>query len=483
MTTINNQPPNTDPSVFEKINPSIKIKHWDGLKKLLDETDMTYLTYYYVKESRNAQLGALFLQNIAHKLEFLAGILLVDCEEIIPQDLSQCKKDPKAEDGYPRMELFVPPELKFNPYTKQINSYTSKVYTNREMSETNIYNFITQNIPSRAVKLTSDNIENFLNHLEFNKVILFTDKPKTPLLFRGLSTHYYDRLSFGEIDKDQTTLLKRFKVSHYPTLIVYQTHEDGIPLEEPIIEVYNKSINARDIAIFLEPYATPEKFYLKTRKTEDVEGLKYKVVFKNLTKEDVLGYMEKFKERRFVLYLSTNSDEISEDIKRFNKVTNGFFNFLHVKCKEEEEFCKKTFNVDKLPSLILINKDEHGDNEIKKRITRPVYLSMEYSEIVREIQNEFPSDLKEANPQNFASLTTESRMNKKVPFIYLYKSNDDVSLGLYLLGYENKYKKYVDFLAYQNPPAELVKHLNLKKLPQLLGFIIDGDKADRYIYY
>lgn len=477
------KPPEVDETIFEKIS-AMKVQKWDEVLHVLSETDLTYLGFYYSKYSKNSQMVGLFLQSIAAKLEFLAGMFLVDCDEPELTELAPCKKLPDTnQDSFPRIELFIPPELKLNPYTKQYNQHSAIKYDKREISEVLLYNFITQNIPSRTTKLTKDNLDNFLSHTEFNKVILFTDKPKSPLLYRGLSTYFYDRLAFGEVDKDQAVLLKKFKVTTFPTLILYQTHEEGIPLEEPKIEYFKGTISAREIGRFLYEYATKEKYYLKAKRTNDPEKMKYKVIFKILNTTDVMAYLEKFKERRFVLYITKDDSPIPEDINKFNMNTHGFFSFIHLDCSGDEQFCKDKFKSTQFPDLILINKDLKDEtNDIQNRLQKKlVQLSLDYSDLYKEIYAEFPPELKEANKQNFGILTTESTMNHRTPFAYLYKGDDDVSLGLILMAHEAKYRKYVDFILYENPPKEILSQVN-SKLPQLIALLKSEESPDRYIY-
>jgi hypothetical protein len=457
----------------EQLFSSIKAGHivkMEGLDQLLNNTDLTYLVYYYKPTSRNSIHGGQFLKSISEKLDYLAGFLLVNCETVIPQDLEICKKDPEAKDGYPKMELYVPPEYKFNPYTKKVNKYIRKVYDKMEVSETHIYNFITNNIPARSIKVTSENVENFLSNIEFNKVLLFTDKPKTPLLFRGLSNWFYDRILFGEVHQDQLELIKRFKVGQFPTLIVYQSHEDEIHLDETIIEYYKGKINAKDVHDFIEPYALKEKLYNRANKVKDPEALKYKVAFKKIEPSDLLSYLDKFKERRFVVWASKGGD-VPEDIKRFNKETNGFFHFVQLNC-EEEGVCQKILPIKELPSLLLLNKGKFPNTETRVQAARR--LSHEYNDIVKEIQSEFFAELKDANPQNFPQIANDARINKRTPFVYLY-SEGEISLGYYLVAYEAKYKNLVDFVVYENPPPEFMKNLQAKssELPKMIALLQD----------
>ena len=472
----NSQADESSNDKFAEIH-GFRLRHLDGIPQLLNETDMTHFVYYYKKTSPNSKLGAEFLTSISKKLLFLANIILVDCDEVEggAEDHPMCKVDPRSTDGYPRMEIYIPPELKVNPYTKQVNSHERRTYNSNEVSENSIYNFITQNILSRSTKLNSDNFDNFANNQDFNKVILFTDKSKTPLLFRGLSNFFYDRLLFGEVEKDQTALIKKFKVTKFPTLMVYQTHEDEIPLDEAKTELYKGEIKAEPIVEFLNNYGLKET--LTQRASRSPAELKYKIAFKNLDRKNVMEYINKFNNKRFVVYLN-NGEDIPEDVKKFNMMSIGFFHFININCKKDQEtenFCKNTFRVSDFPSLALYKNVE---KDMKKSLEkRPLVLANEYHEIDREVSKEYPSIMKEANPQTFASLLTEVKLKSKVPFVYLHEG--EIPLGLHLLANEDRFNKFIEFIVYEHPPKDLMNRIRIKKLPQLIILLQQGDSADQ----
>lgn len=65
----------------------------------------------------------------------------------------------------------------------------------------------------------------FKNYQDFTKkdlykVILFTEKKTTPPLYKALSKDFKGKLVFGEVRNASDPLLKNFKVTSMPTLIV-----------------------------------------------------------------------------------------------------------------------------------------------------------------------------------------------------------------------------------------------------------------------
>lgn len=464
-----------DEKIFEKVH-GVFVKDMKAIEQLTNETDITYFAYYYRKNSTNSKLGAEMLVKISEKLRYLATIMMIDCDMVVPQDTPMCKKDPDAPDGYPKMEIYVPPEYKINPYTKKSNPHMRRMYNTQEVSENLIYNFITQHIPARTTKLNSDNFEHFASNSNFNKVILFTDKTKTPLLFRGISNYFYDRLIFGEVNKDQTALLKKFKISKFPTLLVYQTHEDGVPLDEPLIQYYDKEINSGKIAEFIDQYALEEPLNKKTAKEAADPSIKNKPFFKKLSLEEAVTYMEKFPERKYVVLL-TNKEEVPEGVNKFNSLTRGFFHFIQINCSNNSAACQSTFKGgDNTNPRMILYKDT--SKSVAEKLKHPgISLSFDYPSIEQEIYRHYEGELKEANPSTFSALTNEAVIMEKVPFIYFHSG--EVPLSLFLISTLPKYKQIIDFIVFENPNKEIVSSLKLTKLPQLLIMLKEEGMEDR----
>jgi hypothetical protein len=461
-----------DESIFQAIE-GLTITSEQAIRDILASTDMTYLAYYYVKSSPNSRIGADILSRVAEKLNFLAGILLIDCDDYQTDNQVICKKPEDAKDGFPKMILYVPPEYKYNPYTKQLNEHFTKFYEKNEVSETLIYNFITQNIPSRSIALTSENHETFMSNYALNKVILFTEKPKTPLMWRGLSTYFYDRVALAHVSKDQMALIKKYKISTFPSIIIHQVHEEGAPLDSPIVDIYIGKLDAVDIAKTFEKYSLEEKLYVSARKEKNPDDLKFKAFFKKLNRDDYSAYFKKFPGKKFVVYLS-NSDDVPESIKKFNSNTSGFFQFVKFNCKDT--FCKDTFKFKTLPQLVMFKYDpkEEIDTQIA---TAKVLSTGDYESIYREISELYLDGFKVGSMENFQRLVYEATVAKKTPLLYFY-NDDQTPLGLYLLSSDPTYKKYIEFIVFENPPKEIVNQFKLKTLPQLVFIIANPEQPD-----
>ena len=73
--------------------------------------------------------------------------------------------------------------------------------------------------------------------------------------------------------------------------MVYQSHEDGVIINESKIEIYKGENTIANIAKFLEPFALKEKKYKAKEKSGDVsEGNNY---FRKVDTNNILEFIEK----------------------------------------------------------------------------------------------------------------------------------------------------------------------------------------------
>jgi hypothetical protein len=471
--------------IYKQIT-AIKIRNLKILYKLLNETDNSVFAYFYTKISKNSIIGAEMVKMISEKLDFMVSFVLIDCDDVEPYDYKYCAKDPEAKDGYPRMVVYTPPEYRRNPYTGEKQYASEHIYSQKEVSEPLLYNFVTSFIKGKSKRLTSENIEGFLDDNNFNKVLLFTERKKTSLLYKGLSSFFYDRLLFGEVKKENKALIKRFGIKTFPSVILYLTQQDEMYLDEPRIERFNGTISSRGIASFVGKYALPHKMWLKIEKNENINEIKYKVSLRDLTKNDYMQYLTTFISKRFIIYLSDEIEtevpsefpvENPEDLKRMSKNTNGFFLFVKFKCGgENASFCQTTFNVNNFPALLLVHKTVSSEDgtqidDISERLKRSVKLSMDYDTMEKEILKEFPLNMKKIDSQNIVQTLSEAENQKITPLVYLYES--EIPIGLQLLSREDSLKKYVQISEFQNPSKDLMKNFQVKFLPSTIFLMKD----------
>ena len=128
----------------------VRITNEAQIAETLNSTDMTFFAFYYKKNSESSNQVATIFSQIQHKLEFFAETMLIDCDLESLIEVAQCKNNGQDEDKFVFFEVYEPPVYKFNPYTKAMNTHTKKLFTKDKVSENILFNFITQNIVSRA---------------------------------------------------------------------------------------------------------------------------------------------------------------------------------------------------------------------------------------------------------------------------------------------------------------------------------------------
>ena len=265
----------------------------DEIKTYLSTTDVTILVFYYKKESEKSNEVAKNLKVVYSKLQYFIDYILIDCDK---SHMDECRQTDEEEldDAFYRLEVFVPPQYKYNPYTKELNQHQKLQYTKTDISDKAIYKFLAKLIISREQKVTNENYENFKSRPDLNKVMLFTNKKQTPLMFRGLSGYFYDRLHFGVVQDTEKALCERLNIKTFPSIMVIQTIEDGVIVDEPIDIMYTGELDVEHIVQFLNKYALKEKLYL-SKNNDKVEDEKNLIYFFKLSAEKAMDFFTKKK--------------------------------------------------------------------------------------------------------------------------------------------------------------------------------------------
>lgn len=108
--------------------------------------------------------------------------------------------------------------------------------------------------------LSSSNINSFLEEKpDRPKVLLFSDRKTPSFILKAISHVFFDTMCVGFITSTEESLVKRFKVSKYPTLLLVRKKN-----EKPIL--YKGATKLNDIFDFLNVYA--EKFITGSMKDQ-----------------------------------------------------------------------------------------------------------------------------------------------------------------------------------------------------------------------
>jgi hypothetical protein len=204
-----------------KTLPGIKLDTQEEISQYLKKTDVTILVFYYKSESEKAEEIAGNLKIVYSKLKYLIEIIKVNCDNNHMEECTQTEDNLMDEEFY-RIEVYVPPIYKLNPYTKEMNSHQKLQYAKSDISDKALYKFLTKTIISREQIITNENFENFKTKSNLNKVILFTNKKSSPLMYRGLSGYFYDRLALGIVYESEKNLCKKLEIKNSRQLWSYK---------------------------------------------------------------------------------------------------------------------------------------------------------------------------------------------------------------------------------------------------------------------
>ena len=449
------------------------------ISNYLKTIDLTTLVFYYRTESEISKEVAKNLRIVYSKLQYLTEFLLVNCDN---NHMDECKpiNDNMDENSFFRLEIYIPPEYKVNPYTKEINKHYKIPYDKSNTSEKALYTFVSKAIISKEQMLTNENYENFKSRSDLNKVILFTNKKNSPLMYRGLSGYFYDRLSFGIVFDNEKKLCEKLNINKFPTIMVIQIFEEDIILDEPNIIIYDGKEDTKSIVNFLEKYALKEKLYLSKDDKKKKRSNSDLIYFNKLTAEKAMNFMKNKKDKDVILYFDNavsngkiTYDNLREDVKEFNADTHGFFNFGYVDCtgEENEKICKNNFKIKDFPNMMLYRPEK----DVKEKIAKGYELPMEMSNIRREIELLFEPNVKTVTPVNF-QYTLSTLKSNRIALLYFFDGY--INLGFNLITQHKTYSRFMDFFVMDNPPEEIKKQFQCSYYPYMTIIIPDDSKKD-----
>lgn len=355
---------NEEESAFNRLNV-FRIRSETELNYLTELLDFAILQFYYVPHSTNSKIVAEELIKVNKRIDNLAIIAAINCEDFQPANFKHCKTTDYKKDSFPKLRLFVPPEKRFDYETRTLKKHLDMPYTEKDMKEITIFNFISQNIPNKSQQLNSFNLTPFLNSDAMNKVILFTDKQYPGLLFRGLTNNYYDRLLFGTVHKSEKEIVDRFGITSFPSLMIYKTTDRNMLMNEPEILHYTLNPNnIEKIMEFFNPHTLLEKRYITSKRgipDESGEDLARNMEFMEIDKTNYQRFFERYAHKKImVLFHTKNKLKIS--VKKYLMESHDYFLNVFINCKGERDFCKDTFGVEKFPSLRLYEENSFNSS-------------------------------------------------------------------------------------------------------------------------
>lgn len=297
--------PRNPEDIFEEIKGAYRIRSNQEMQFLLEIEDLVFLKFSYRSSSKASISVAKYIKSISEKLEYLAGFVMIDCDSYTPEWSDDCAIDTTGEDPFPKMRLYIPPEKRYDQLLDSWAVHSEVPYTDKEINESKIYNFIVNYLPNKSTNLNKNNDYSFLRGNAMNKIILFTDKPNPTILFKGLSNYFYDRISFGVVKKEETEILEKFKITRFPTLMIYKTIDRERFLDEPETIFFKGLTKAQNLVEFIEPHTLQEKFHYRQKrgiKEHNVRNMGVNMSFGKMTPANYENIFEKYGDRNIVVY-------------------------------------------------------------------------------------------------------------------------------------------------------------------------------------
>lgn len=453
----------------------------------------------YKRNSEKSQKVAKYLNSIIDRLKNLAGVVLIDCDTFSRDGYYvPCRDYEYVLESFPRLRLLVPPERKWDPVTKQLEKHFEFPWSEKEMTENSIYNYITTNIPNKAVKLDNLNVVSFLNNDGFNKIILFTDKREASVTWKGLTNHFYDKILMGEVYKDKTDLLNRFGVTKFPTLILYKVIDKNRLLDEPEIVTYEGYHNTEKLVEFIEPHCLQEKKYLLLKRgipDNNLVEIARNIELKTVDVDSYEEYLNKFSDKNNLFYFDTKN-KAKPSLKQLAVNLHGFFNTVFFDCDKDRKFCLEKFGVTKFPMLKLIPpSSEHSHSVLPEKLANTTlstlndrishHLTLNISKssnitLENQLKELFPSKVQEVSAIEFPYQVSDSKFVFKYMIVNVYKE-DDLERGLLpldLLSYNKNITTHFNIVSLKDPTDDVRRINKLVQVPGLYYFVLNNDEYE-----
>lgn len=429
-------------ALFEDIPEIKKVNSQEMGAEIKDPDYMTMVLIYDPDGPGSIALGGV-LKGLMSKFSNFLKILALDCTE----ETETC--DQSIMEKLPIFQGYVPAGL--NPYTGKPLIHDRPfqgVIGSKEIGD-----FFNNNIPYLGEYLQSESNQDFVSE-NINKVILFTNKEKVPVIYKGLSSKYRGWLNFGIVFQNQTDLVNIYEISSFPSLIVVE-NDDVIR--------YSGEIEFEKISKFLEKYKASEKQAPKLKKIvqtkpqeQEMKLPEFPIV--TLTTENFNDYLQEDTGLYLVHFYKEKQSAEWEDIKQDY---NGIVKLAEFQCKskEENDICMgagvkryptiRVFPVNRKRKSFELSFDSRADLE---------------EEISRELRFDVTT-LQEATLQAFVSSVQEEQ---RVACLLIAEG----PMPIHFKGVASEliFKDFVKFGYFNRPKEQAMNIFTIKTYPAIISF-------------
>ena len=409
------------------------------ISREIETSDFTTIAIIYDSSSSISWNLSRTLKDLAEKFSAYTKFFVFDCLS----DSTSCDQENLS--YLPSLTAYVPGIYDFDTqkYSVYQNSYTGDI-SSKEIGE-----FIMNNIAYHGHFLDFSNFDEFLQE-ENNKVILFTNKNKVPVVFKGISSRFQGKLEFGVVWSNQTELVLKYSIQEYPTLVVASDKD---------IYRYTGKYEFKDISDYLVKFASSEKKLSKFSKKQPISEKNQKFPsfeIENLTFEN----FDIIKSQNSVVLAHFYKDKKLADWETIEKTYNGVVKLFTISCKtkKELEFCI-SLGVKKFPSLRLfpINK--------ARKSFEVVYTNL--FDLEEQVSKELKSEIHLLDqsflPTFLSSLQTEQKL------VCILIGGDTIPIQFKGLAANQNFTSFLKFVFLDIPYDNAIKYFNIETYPSLVS--------------
>jgi len=328
-------------------------------KEVMDIAQVNVVVFYN-KEGANERLSK-EITTVSEKLRGFVKVGAVNCD--IEDNESLCDIEEVTE--HPQVNIYIPAPA--DDGSKGVIKKARVVYKGIKKAKY-IAEYATSNVVSLVAPITGGdtvtnakiNYNSFLGVKTYPKLILCTDKPETPLLFRALSLEYFGKLLLGEISHTETELIEKLNVQKFPTIFYFE-----IGSEVPIL--FEGKGNHDNLVAFIEEREKIAKENAERAKEEEKKPLFDPMPEEIKSQEDLLKCINGFGvcaisilsyEPEFEESVKQHNEEIEilKKLKEQNKKIGGPFKYAWINSVEHGKKFIKDFDIpDMLPVFMIVN--------------------------------------------------------------------------------------------------------------------------------
>jgi len=190
-----------------------------------------WVVHFYKSNDGNSEAFSTEFKKTSENMDGILKFGGISCNE----NRVQCDKE--GVQTFPQVIIYAPMPIPAIKWEGELNA--KKIATTA-----------THYVSNLSTEVTDDNMEGFLKeNAAMPKVLLFTDKTEgTPLMLKGLSVEFENKLSFGIVRKSQFDVTNKFSVKKFPTIILLKTGD-----RKP--NVYDGKLNYKDLFQFCNVFS------------------------------------------------------------------------------------------------------------------------------------------------------------------------------------------------------------------------------------